>query len=204
METPDEAQLLESMRTSAEQVLFEAWGGPVRLEARDPRGSSLNGSLIRLDGSARPHSRLMRCSVVAAPDHAPATVIVKCFQECAWKELRGAYDPDDQRQGSTAWRFFNEWAGTQFVERLASERPLGPRLYGGDRAAGLVVIEDLGEGGCLADLLFGADPVRAEAGLVEAAATVGQLHAASLGRAEEYRDLRAALGAYDWDFPWNC
>jgi hypothetical protein len=91
----------------------------------------------------------------------------------------------------------------QFVEGLPCERPLAPRLYGGDRAAGLVVMEDLGEGGCLADLLFGTDPGRAEAALVEAAATVGQLHAASLGRAEEYRDLRAALGPYDWDFPWN-
>jgi hypothetical protein len=202
MEPSDEIALLKSMLTSAEQVLSAAWSGPVRL-ARDPRGSSLNGSEIRLDGSARAHSRLMRCSVLASPEPAPATVIVKSFQECAWKDWKGAYDPNDAQQGRTAWRFFNEWAGMQFVERLSCERPLGPRLYGGDRAAGLIVMEDLGEGGCLADLLFGADPVRAEAGLVEAAATVGQLHAASLGRAEEYRDLRASFGAYDWDFPWN-
>jgi hypothetical protein len=107
MEPSDEARLLKSMLTSAEQVMSEAWGGPVRLEARDPRGSSMNGSVIRLDGSARAHSRLMRCSVVASPEPAPATVIVKCFQECAWKELRGAYDPEDQKQGGTAWRFFN-------------------------------------------------------------------------------------------------
>jgi hypothetical protein len=175
------------MLTSAEQVLSAAWSGPVRLDARDPRGSSLNGSEIRRDGSARAHSRVMRCSVLASPQPAPATVIVKSFQECAWKDWKGAYDPNDAQQGRTAWRFFNEWAWMQFVERLSCERPLGPRLYGGDRAAGLMVMEDLGEGGCLADLLFGADPVRAKAGLVEAAATLGQLHAASLGRAEEYR-----------------
>jgi hypothetical protein len=203
MEPADEARLLQSMLLTAERVLSQAWGGPVRPEVQNPRGSSLNGEQIRLDGSARPHSRLIRCSVVAAPDQAPETVMVKSFQECAWKAWKGAYDPNEQHQGSTAWRFFNEWAGMQFVQRLPSERPLAPRLHGGDRAAGLIVMEDLGEGGCLADLLFGTDPVRAEAGLVEAAATVGQLHAASLGRAEEYRDLRASFGAYDWDFPWN-
>src|SRR5262249_21192174 len=156
--------------------LSVAWGDPVRLEARDPH----------LDGRARPHARVMRCSVVAGPELAPATVIVKCFQECAWKDWKGAYDPDHQQEGSTAWRFFNEWAGMQFVERLRCERPLAPRVYGGDRAAGLVVMEDLGESGSLADLLLGADPVRAEAGLAESAATVGQLHAASLGRWEDY------------------
>src|SRR5204863_6247074 len=124
MEQTDEARLLKSILTTAEQVLSQAWGSPVRLEARDPRGSSLNGEKIRLDGSARAHSRLMRCSVVAGADHAPATVIVKSFQECAWKELRGAYDPENQQQGSTAWRFFNEWSGMQFLERLPCERPL--------------------------------------------------------------------------------
>jgi hypothetical protein len=205
MESSDEARLLKSILATTEYVLSQAWGGPVRLEARDHRASvpPLGTWQFPLNGHARPHSRVMRCTVMAAPGYVPATVIVKSFQECAWKELRGAYDPDDQQQGSTAWRFFNEWAGMQFVESLPCERLLAPRVYGGDRAAGLVVMEDLGEDGCLADLLFGADPVRAEAGLIEAAATVGQLHAASLGRAEEYRGLRASLGPYDWDFPWN-
>jgi hypothetical protein len=101
MEPPDEAALLKSMLTSAEQVLSAAWSGPVRL-ARDPRGSSLNGSEIRLDGSARAHSRVMRCSVLASPQPAPATVIVKSFQECAWKDWKGAYDPNDAQQGRTA------------------------------------------------------------------------------------------------------
>ena len=88
----------------------------------------------------------------------------------------------------------SSWSGSPASDHSAHASMVGI----GQRA--VVVMEDLGEGGCLADLLFGADPRRAEAGLVEAAATVGQLHAASVDRAEEYRELRAALGAYDWDF----
>jgi hypothetical protein len=56
------------------------------------------------------------------------------------------------------------------------------------------VLEDLGDGPCLADLLQGSDPAQAHAGLVTYAAGLGRMHAATVGRAHEYVAARAGLG----------
>jgi hypothetical protein len=56
------------------------------------------------------------------------------------------------------------------------------------------VFEDMGDGDCLADLLQGNDPVQATACLLAYAATLGRMHAATAGRAQEYQRLRAQLG----------
>jgi len=56
-------------------------------------------------------------------------------------------------------------------------------------------MEDLGEGGSLADLLLGDDAARAEAGLVQFAVALGRLHAATIGQMEEWDRLLVEFGA---------
>jgi hypothetical protein len=80
------------------------------------------------------------------------------------------------------------------VNSLPADPPLSGRIYGGDRTAGLIVLEDLGEGECLADLLQGHDRARLEAGLMTYAASLGELHASTIGREAECERRRAALG----------
>src|SRR5579872_7495072 len=62
-----------------------------------------------------------------APE-APAWVFVK-------RTLCGGnrpYDPElDGRRGVTT-RFFNDWAGHQFLSRIDHDPPLAPRFYAGD------------------------------------------------------------------------
>jgi hypothetical protein len=60
----------------------------------------------------------------------------------------------------------------------------------------LIVLEDLGDGEApnTKDALQGHDPQLAEQTLVEHAALLGQLHAATIGRHEEYRQIRLGLG----------
>lgn len=60
----------------------------------------------------------------------------------------------------------------------------GPRLLATDDSAGLLVLEDLGEGPALEDLLVGADPQAATAGFVALAEAVGRMHTATLGQAD--------------------
>jgi len=104
----------------AEQVLTNSLNGVVRLAVPES-----------LDAS--PRSTVYRCAVLAAPRGAPASVIVK--RPGGEGET---YDPN-VADGPAA-RLFNEWAGLQFLDRLAGERSPAARFYGGDRAAGLVVL----------------------------------------------------------------
>ncbi len=77
---------------------------------------------------------------------------------------------------------------------MAGDDALAPRFYGGDRRAGLIVIEDLGSGDRPDQLLLGSDPAAAEEAMVELAATLGTMHARSVGRQAEFDRIRDALG----------
>jgi hypothetical protein len=61
----------------------------------------------------------------------------------------------------------------------------GPRLLATDDSAGLLVLEDLGCGPALEDLLVGDDPDAATAAFVALAEAVARMHVATLGQAGE-------------------
>ena len=73
-------------------------------------------------------SSVRRGHVVSAPEETPASVIVKTARPNFLEDL------------------FCDWAATQFLSGLAGETPPAPRFYGGDREAGVIVLEDLGDG----------------------------------------------------------
>jgi hypothetical protein len=164
------------MIAAAERILSGTLGGPVRLD----RAQMLRGS---------DRSRVVRCPVLEGPEGAPASIILKHVPG----DPEHPYDPDHAPPFSPAWRFFNDWTGAQFLSGVSSEPLVCPRFYGGDRATGFVLLEDLGEGESLADLLLGEDPTRAEEGLMAHATTLGRMHAATVGRQTEYQQLRDAL-----------
>jgi len=83
---------METLITTAERVLSEAWGNPVRLSAAERQ----SGTIAR--------SRVLRCPVLQAPEGAPATVIIKCAQGDGSQK----YDPEDAQPGTAAWRLFSE------------------------------------------------------------------------------------------------
>lgn len=86
----------------------------------------------------------------------------------------------------------NDYAATALLNSLGGA--FCARLHGVDLAAGVQVTEDLGTGPSLDDLLTGADAAAASAGLVAWARALGDLHARTVGHAEEYDQLRARLG----------
>jgi hypothetical protein len=178
---------------AAERLLTQSWGGPVRL-------GELEGIWVYPDECRR---TVQRARVLDGPPGAPETVIVKRIN---WPD---AYDPDDIRptgarslsgqEGSAnptlAWRLLCEWTATLFLGRFAGEPPLAPRCYGGDREEGFVLLEDLGEGRRLRDLLLGTDPEAAEAALLGYAQTLGRLHGTTCGREADYFQI--------WE-TWGC
>src|SRR5262249_19953416 len=120
-------------------------------------------------------STVLRCRLLDAAPPAPTSVIVK-------QSKHGA--------------ILEDWAASLFLEQVPHEPPLAPHCYGGDLAAQVIVLEDLGdgEGPDTRELLLGDDPERAAAALVEHLRLVGELHGATAGRAEAYARVRRALG----------
>ena len=177
--TAHDAYVTETI-TLTERILSASFGRVVRLD-----------SAPRLDGSDRSH--VFRLSLLDGPSDAPTSVIVK---RAAVGDDE-TYDPTAAAFPAPAWRLFNDWAGLQFLAQVAPADPLAPRLYGGDRNAGLIVLEDLGMGKTLDQVLLGIDARDAEQGLVDLAALLGRMHALTIGRQSEFDHLRDTLGPRD-------
>lgn len=190
MPKPKTSPSLETI-TVAEKLLSEVFGGTVQLD----QGNDLGGSN---------RSQVYRFSILEGPGEVPASVIVKQ----AHSTSDAAYKPDSGT--IPAWTFLNEWASLQFLSQAATEVPFAPRFYAADRTAGLMIMEDIGQGKRLDHFLLGNDPVAAEKALIEFAAFHGQLHALTRGKQREFKSIREALGPveladgyyhYEWLVP---
>ena len=97
--------------------------------------------------------------------------------------------------GGTAWRFYNEWAGNRFLDELGLEPSPGAGFIGGDRAAGLIVLNDLGkDGASLADRMTADDRPALLTALQSYAASMGRLHAATVGKEAAFMQVRREIG----------
>lgn len=161
-----------TLRKAAETLLAQHFGSPVRLRleplARSAKSAAMRGHLID-----------------PTPD-IPSTVFVKHHLPSEGPEWEG----HDQQ------RLLNDWAACLFLSHVGGIPPLAPHLFGGDVAANVLVMEDLGPGTGpnTGELLMGYDPDLAAQGLLEGCALLGRLHGATLGRADEYQAIRYSLG----------
>jgi hypothetical protein len=156
-----------------ERLLTDVWGGQVRL-----------GKLETLR-----EDKCYRFVIADAPEGMPASVIVKKAQA----EPGIPINPDSA-EGNPAQPLLEEWAGLAFLNTVLPDTGLVPRFYGGDRAACLIVSEDLGEGSSLVDSLQGTDPEYARECLTLHAQAVAELHAHTQGHEARYWQIREALG----------
>jgi hypothetical protein len=138
-----------------------------------------------LDG--RPH--VLRASVMTTSPNAPRSFIIKCAE----RTKDQPFDPEDARPFSLTSSFFNEWAGLQLLTHLFGDSAPCPRFLVGDYTLGFIIMEDLGSGNSLEDILMGDDADRAETALLTFAETLGKLHATTVGQVDEYTRLRSHL-----------
>lgn len=123
-----------------------------------------------------------RCAITAETNILPASVIIKTRHPA--RHFRSELE-----------RFHNEAAALDFFTRIGSA--VGPRLLAVDHEEGILILEDLGIGPALEDLLVGHDAWRAEQGLIAFARSLGQMHATSVGHAASYYHLRSRFGPID-------
>jgi hypothetical protein len=162
--------------TVAERVLASELGGPVRL---GPAG---------VLPSLQERTTVQRFALAEGPPGGPASVVVKRVSAGA------GYDPAATEYPAVAGVLFNNWSALALLDEVAGDAPVAPRFHGGDRAAGLIVQEDLGAAPGLHNLLLGGDAAAAEQGLLAFAALLGRMHARTAGRHADYLRLRGALG----------
>jgi hypothetical protein len=101
------------------------------------------------------------------------------------------YNPDDA--DGDIRRFFNDWAGSQFLNTIPNNSQHSPFFYGGDRNLGLIVIEDVQHRNSLVEPLLGNDRNHAEWALLQYATCLGQLHSDTLGKVGEFESLYNTL-----------
>lgn len=124
--------------------------------------------------------------------------------------FRATFDREIGPLGSTAivkrrreagtWRsekrlFQNEIAALRFLTELGTS--VAPRLIAAGDAAGILVMEDLGTGASLEDVLFQRDADAATKALVAFAIALGEMHAATANNEDDYYRQRRVLGADD-------
>lgn len=144
----------------------EAFGRPVGVRAVDE---------IVVDPNCR-HA-VHRLEVAGGGPGDPRTVVVK-------RSNRGG-----------GGHITREWAALSLLTATPAAGGMAPRLYGGDAAQELLVVEDLGDlrDRRLRDVLLADDADAARAALVGTAAAFGALNAATAGREDEYRQRLSAL-----------
>jgi len=162
------------IRLAIEALLSEGRAVPIQL-----------ADLERISEADR-RNLLLRATLAAPRGDLPETLIVK-------KVVADHYNPDDATAWDTA-RFFRDWAGAAFLSQVAGAVGHGPRFYGGDRAMGFILLEDMGVyHGSLVGPLLSDDDVLATAALHSFAERLGQMHADTFGKAADYYALVTTL-----------
>ena len=161
-------ETLEPLRIAAEQILESALGDRIKIN-----------EIERLTETGR-RNLLLRCSIHPV-NGLPSSFILK-------KVETENYSPDDVELWDTR-RFFYDWVGTQFLNKISSRFEHSPRFYGGDRDLGLIVLEDVQHCNSLVEPLLGDNPFKGKRALLEYATCLGQLHNDTIGEAAEFDRL---------------
>lgn len=182
----DQGRPLSILKTRVEELLTEVWGQEVQLA---PNAADLKAS---------GRTQVYRFSLLKKPVDAPQHVIVK-----AMHMTEGISETSNTTPENAFQLFFNDWAGLQFLSEIAPHPTLAPSFYAGNKAHGLIVMEDLGTVNGLHHLLLADNPEAAEEAAVQYAATMGKMHAATIGKQEAFSHIRQELGPVDIpDYAW--
>ena len=163
--------------TIAENVLREAFKGDVRLKMETEFDTD--------------RATVLRCRVVEVPAGVPQSVVVKR----ALTTDRTVFHPNSPDE--MVPRFFNDWAGLEFLSTISDGDSPAAQFYGGDREKGLMVIEDLGDGRNFYGSLRGESPTAATGELIKLARGLGKMHALTIRKQTVYDSIRDRLGPRD-------
>jgi len=160
----------DSLHAAAERILTDYCGRAIGIER----------ATLLTDADRR--NRIWRCHLQGAAGPLPETVIMKQVSP-------EGYDPAKVDAWDTN-RFFRDWSGARFLSEIAPAEKHGPLFYGGDIERGFIVLEDMGEHTSLVEPLLQGDAISARDALIAFAKRLGQMHASTMGKEEQYRRIQ--------------
>ena len=158
----------------AENVLCKTFKGDVRLKMETEFDTD--------------QAIVLRCRVVGSALGIPRSVVVKKALTTDGTVFQ-PNSPDEMVP-----RFFNDWAGLEFLSKISDGNSPAAQFYGGDREKGLMVIEDLGDGQNFYGSLRGESSTAATGELIKLARALGKLHALTTHKKAVYDSIRDRLG----------
>ena len=161
----------------AENVLCKAFGGDVRLKMETEFDTD--------------RATVLRCCVMENLLGIPQSVVVKRVLTTDGT----VFHPNSRDE--MVPRFFNDWAGLEFLSKISDRDSPAAQFYGGDRERGLMVIEDLGDGRNFYGSLRGESSTAATGELIKLARALGKMHALTIRKKAVYDCIRNRLGPRD-------
>ena len=161
-------ETFDALTREAERMLSDLSGNPIRFT-----------NVQRLSEPER-RNLILRC-LTTGTGGLPSSFIIK-------KVEADSYDPE----GPDSWdtqRFFSDWVGSQFLSSLKGGRDHGPHFYGGNRAAGFIILEDMGPHRSLVEPLLHEDAASAEAALLRYSTRLGKLHSDTVNQYSTFEEL---------------
>ncbi|AOW92569.1 kinase [Rhodococcus sp. WMMA185] len=165
---------------AAEKLLTRRTGASVTLV--DP---------VDLGGSGR--SIVLRVRVAENPFSLPRTLVIKQVRRESGVAGTRAVDPDDLA-GDSGGAFLREAVSYQFATALATDSRPGAELLASDLDARLLVLSDLGDVSPISALLEHSDSDTVANTLMAMAQALGRMHAATVGREEDFTALLRRAG----------
>ena len=102
--------------------------------------------------------------------------------------------PEDIEYGAQK-RALSEWAGLEFLAKVANSRQFAPRFLGGNAGKLLIVLEDMGNVPTLNRILHESDSASARQALVDYGIFLGTLQGVTYGHETEFKQIQSQLNA---------
>ncbi|MBI2786459.1 MAG: hypothetical protein HYX60_09235 [Legionella longbeachae] len=158
----------QSVIQAAQHLLQQRFAAPCKVK-----------SIVFLSEPER-RNVVLRLYLENKSDDIPVSLILK-------QSLPEATDDDDKDAYA---RFARDWAGLEFLSRVAQWHHNAPKFYGGNKEHRFILLEDLGlEHISLVDSLTLPNRTEAIAALTRFMIALGTFHAASFGHISEYETI---------------
>ena len=137
-------------------------------------------------------NRIFRCWVADGPSYLPEVLLVKMARQTKHEP----YDRERDCIGSSAWKFFNEWAALQFLGEINGDKMITPKFIAGDAVQGLVAFEYVSRARSFRDILRKSNAAERTHALLTHAQAMGRMHGSTYGKKNEWPSLRTSLSTY--------
>ena len=137
-------------------------------------------------------NRIFRCWIADGPSYLPEVLLVKMARQTK----REPYDREQDCIGSSAWKFFNEWAALQFLGKISVDKMITPKFIAGDAIQGLIAFEYVSKARPLRDILHKSNAAERAHALLAHAQAMGRMHGSTYGRKKEWLSLRTSLSPH--------